>query len=384
MTGSSVLSSDLPLSDTFRYIHGPLVEENAPGHLGHGTLADTLRERLRRSDGGAFLVTGFRGVGKTTLVRSTLRALAREDTRRRYLTVSLNVARPISSNEFLFAVMRRVVETLDDTGLLGALEEPIRKSILLAYARTSMSLTARSEEGHELARSFAAAGQLPFAGLAPKLERNTKTTRSLATEASFLAYADADVEHDFLRIVDLLRWSGHRRSGHPPRRRWRRRRCAPPIHLVVVIDELDKLTSSPRGADCFDEILTVFKNVLTASAAHFIFVAGVDVLDRATTDSTFGIGIFESVFSWRVYVPCIWDGGRNVLREASGWRTTDADSFDLVAGYLEYKGRGVPRRLMQELNDLVLWNDGRPLIHLNPDSRERLSLYADLSTILDT
>ncbi|WP_250282465.1 serine/threonine-protein kinase [Frankia sp. CiP1_Cm_nod2] len=371
------------LSGDFRYVHGPALERDIRGRLGHGRLADTLRARIDRSEGGAFLIAGFRGAGKTTLVRSTLRWLSQYSGNRRYLPVFLNVARPVTSNEFLFAVTRRVVETLDDTGVLAELEEDIRNSILLAYARTSMSLTSRSEEGHELNRTFGANGQLPFAGLAPKLERGTKTTRSLATEASFLTYADGDVEHDFLRIVEML---GRSRS-HGRGRGFRRRRPAAPVHLVVVIDELDKLTSSPRGMESFDEILTVFKNVLTASAAHFIFVAGVDVLDRAVTDSDFGIGIFESVFSWRAYVPCVWDSGTSLLREVCGQGPNNAESVERVANYLDYKGRGVPRRLVQELNDLIVWETFQrtsvPVIRMSPEDVERIGLYADLSDVLN-
>ncbi|MCE0447406.1 hypothetical protein LT493_33845 [Streptomyces tricolor] len=64
----------MPLHRGFRFIHEPLpVGDASIPVLGHGELVGLLRERLVYSHGGTFLVTGFRGVGKTTLV---LRALA--------------------------------------------------------------------------------------------------------------------------------------------------------------------------------------------------------------------------------------------------------------------------------------------------------------------
>ena len=63
----------VPLHRGFRYIHEPLpVGDTSIPVLGHEELVGPLRERLVYSHGGTFLITGFRGVGKTTLV---LRAL---------------------------------------------------------------------------------------------------------------------------------------------------------------------------------------------------------------------------------------------------------------------------------------------------------------------
>ncbi|MGF7236794.1 MAG: protein kinase domain-containing protein [Frankia sp.] len=375
--------------------------------LQHRELGEVLRHRIHRSDGGAFLLAGFRGAGKTTLIRSTVRRLVDEESGRRYLPVFLNIARPMTTEEFLFSVIRRVVETLDDTGLLEALPEAVRNSILLAYARTSLSLTSRSGEDHEASRSLSVGLSLPFAGVAPKLDRGTKTTRSLAMEASFLTYSSADVEHDFVRIVELLAGrgggsvpgpGGARASvDGPPRRarRWPRRtagqragrRGGPlPVQVVVVIDELDKLTSTEAGRDCIDGVLAAFKNILTAAGAHFIFVTGIDLLDRAVADSRAGIGIYESVFSWLAYVPCFWQSAGTLMNSAV---RSDPDgsaphgaTLDLVCGYLEYKGRGVPRRLMQELYGLLRWVDGAPVIVIAAEDFSRFSLYAEMSLML--
>ncbi|WP_239333897.1 serine/threonine-protein kinase [Frankia sp. CiP3] len=322
-----------------------------------------------------------------------MRELVDQTAGRRYLPVFLNIARPMSTEEFLFSVIRRVVESLDDSGLLVTLPAAVRNSVLLAYARTSLSLTSRASEDREVARSIGVGAAVQFAGLTPKLERGTKTTRSLATEASFLTYSGADVEHDFLRIVELLGSVGSGGFGPALRRaqpvRFRRRRrgiAALPIHVVVVLDELDKLTSSEDGRVSLHAVLTAFKNVLTAPGVHFVFVAGVDLLDQAVADSRSGIGIYESVFSWTAYVPCLWQAASalvgELIRSPGRGRMVDTQIFELICDYLEYKGRGVPRRLTQELYSLLAWDNGTPYIRISSNDMNRFALYAELAEIL--
>ncbi|MEV7240058.1 hypothetical protein AB0N92_02180 [Streptomyces sp. NPDC093248] len=128
-----------------------------------------------------------------------------------------------------------------------------------------------------------------------------RRTRSRTTEAAFLAYSETDVEHDLVRIIQLL--SG--RDGRPALRgRLRRARPRLRIHPVVVLDEIDKLTDDGDDAIAdLERLLGSLKNVLTARGAHFILVAGPDLNDRALTDADRGNGLYESVFAWRMYVP---------------------------------------------------------------------------------
>ncbi len=396
VSDQSPSAGGMRLDDDFRYVHGPVVGDSIMSSLHHRALSTSLRERIHRSDGGAFLIAGFRGAGKTTLVRSCVRELVDQTAGRRYLPVFLNIARPMSTEEFLFSVIRRVVESLDDSGLLVTLPAAVRNSVLLAYARTSLSLTSRASEDREVTRSIGVGAAVQFAGLTPKLERGTKTTRSLATEASFLTYSGADVEHDFLRIVELLSSVGSggfgpvlRRAQPTARRRLRRRGrgiAALPIHVVVVLDELDKLTSSEDGRVSLNAVLTAFKNVLTVPGVHFVFVAGVDLFDQAVADGRSGIGIYESVFSWTTYVPCLWQAAAALLseliRSPTNGRLVDTQIFELICDYLEYKGRGVPRRLTQELYSLLAWDNGTPFIRISSDDMDRFTLYAELAEIL--
>lgn len=76
----------------------------------------------------------------------------------------------------------------------------------------------------------------------------------------------------------------------------------PRLRLVVVLDEVDKLTVDDRGMAAVEELLSGTKNVLTMSGAHFLVIAGPDLQDRALRDAARSTGIYESVFGWRLYV----------------------------------------------------------------------------------
>lgn len=350
----------------FRYVHEPLatLDESMPS-LGHAELRQELVERLRRSTGGAMLVGGFRGAGKTSLVRQATNEAITAAADNSWVVLQLDVARPVSTTDLLYTIMRRLYEELDDRGVLARLGAKIRDAVGLAYLRTSASVATKKAEERERtttvgASSFPAGLSAVLAGLAPKLERASKRTDSLSTDVAFLTYADSDVEHDFLRIVSLLRttplkaptWWG----------RWRGR-TDPPVRVIVILDELDKLTDDPAGAQCLDELLASLKNILATSGVYFIFVAGADLLDRALTDSEHGNGLFESVFAWNAYVPCLWAGPRRLIEGVV--RPRAGQDVDQLRGYLEYKARGIPRRLFQELNAVraVGWGQCAAEIH---------------------
>ena len=61
-------------------------------------------------------------------------------------------------------------------------------------------------------------------------------------------------------------------AGRPPLRRrlqpWRRVPSLPRLHLVIVIDEIDKLTADAAGMTAIAELLGGIKNVLTMPGAH--------------------------------------------------------------------------------------------------------------------
>jgi Protein kinase domain len=375
------LPQRIDLVDGFQYVHEPLLDDSGPiPFLGEQAAIRGLRDRIRNSRGGSFLVTGFRGAGKTTAVLRTLEQVeAMEPDTLDYLPVVLNVARPVGLDELLFEVVRRLFEALIDKGILDGLAPDVRDQLILSYARTSLSFKeTRSETSERGATVGLDGGAIP---LAPKLGLSRAHSKSLATEAAFLAYSHGDVEHDFLRILDLLN-----RPQQPPASRWKRlawrmrggARGTWQGRVVVVLDELDKLTGE-EGEQTVMTLLSGLKNILTTSHVHFIFVGGPELHDASMRDASRGNSVFESVFAYRLYVPCLWEASDRLLERVLAPGGVTAEQRDVLRDFLDYKARGIPRLLLQQLNELVRWDrDGRAYLHIDEAAASRIAFYARL------
>ncbi|MEO3755558.1 protein kinase [Streptomyces sp. B6B3] len=399
----------LPLPAHFRYVHEPLpVGEGIIPVLGHEELAKALRERLVHSRGGTFLVTGFQGVGKSTLVNRALAetAAAWEAQGRVLLVTQLNLARSMTPDQLLFAVVRRIFEELDDRKLLPLLPRDVQHSLPTAYTRTSLSFTQTQSETSERTGSLGLGPQPgPLAVFSPLGVSRTRA-RSSATEAAFLAYSETDVEHDLVRIIQLLDGSRRRADGAPgvpERRRPLRGRGGGPrgraahrmlVHPVVVLDEIDKLTDGrPEAMAEFEELLRRLKGVLTTQGAHFLVVAGPDLHDRAVRWADGCNGVYENVFSWHAYVPCLWDAPERLIdgllpplaAPGATPRGTPLDSVKLMrlTRYLRFKAKGIPRRLLQEFNSFVSWEGTAegPCLRVDQANWARVNLYSRLEEI---
>ena len=160
------LPGRIDLVDGFQYVHEPLLDDSGPiPFLGEQSAIAGLRDRIRNSRGGSFLVTGFRGAGKTTAVLRTLEQVeAMEPDTLDYLPVVLNVARPVGLDELLFEVVRRLFEALIDRGILDGLAPDVRDQLVLSYARTSLSFKeTRSETNDRGATIGLDGGSIPLA-----------------------------------------------------------------------------------------------------------------------------------------------------------------------------------------------------------------------------
>ena len=380
---------DVAVQDTFRYIHEPVRDrDDVLTALDAEMLRTELTERIQHSRGGTFLITGFRGVGKSSLVLRAVDEITRQHAAGGdfVLPVYLSVARATTTERLLFAVVRRVFEAVNEKpALLSRLPPETRQSLLIAYMRTSLAFKETQADARERGAALELGGMRALASLAiPKVSMSAKRTRSLATEAAFLAYSETDVEHDLMRIVKLV----NKELPVAPGRRLLRRRsrhtgASARPHLIIVLDEVDKLTLDRAGLAAVEDLLSGIKNVLTMPGAHFLVVAGPDLHDRAVRDAARGSGIYESVFGWRMYVPCNWDAPEQVLRELAPALTADqAEHMAVLARYLRFRARGVPRRLLQEINGFVGWVDGHPRLRVADANADRVRFYARLEGIL--
>lgn len=210
-------SVSIALKRSFRYIHEPArAEDEVFTSLGNDALMAQLEARIQHSHGGTFLITGFRGVGKSTLVLRALdEIVARSAPSDLVLPVTLSVARTTTTERLLFAIVRRIFEALSDSGALERLPPETRHALIIAYMRTSLAFKETQSEARERAAGIdlsigpgkAMKAVADFA--VPKVSMSAKRSHSLATEAAFLAYSETDVEYDLMRIVSLV----DRKSG---------------------------------------------------------------------------------------------------------------------------------------------------------------------------
>jgi serine/threonine-protein kinase len=82
------------------------------------------------------------------------------------------------------------------------------------------------------------------------------------------------------------------------------------LKIVFVFDELDKLDEAAvAGARPYlDELFGSLKNLFSTSGIKFIFVAGKETQDRWVEDIGRGDSVYESIFAYERYLPCVWSG----------------------------------------------------------------------------
>ena len=87
------------------------------------------------------------------------------------LPISLNVARPKTTEELLFEVVRRAFEALVDGGVLDRLAPEVKRQLLLAYTRTSLSFKSSQSNSVERARAVSLSAAAPILeAVSPKLD----------------------------------------------------------------------------------------------------------------------------------------------------------------------------------------------------------------------
>ena len=386
----------IPLNHDFRYFHEPV-----PGLLsgkwavGRNKLAGELADRIVLSRGGAFLVGGLRGVGKTTFVRLAMHLI--RSSQNRYagtvgrfelVDVWLDISRAIEPVQLLHLVIRHLYLRLKETGLLGRLDTELQKDLNTAFLRTAFEISSRRLSGEERGRGAEVGfGKAPWIGIEflGKLSSSYKKSRSDEEALKYLPYDEKAAEFDILNFARRLQ-----EKVEPELSLWQRllrpfraiAQAAPPIRVVFVLDELDKLENSvdSNRNSPLDPILQSLKTIFSASGFSFVFVGGKEVEERMMEDVSHADSIYESIFAYNLYLPCLWEDQGDILGSClAPDERRDAVSYqETVKGYLRYKGRGIPRRTWREVNKYVWWDDEGPKLILDSKSRRYMELFARL------
>jgi serine/threonine-protein kinase len=390
--GRSAFYVEQCLTAEFRYLHEPLSERHSEDlFVGRDEQVRQFADRIAFSFGGAFLITGFRGVGKTTFVQRTLRILEQQrgDYERlvgpfRVIPVWIGLARPIEPGQLMHLLLRQLYLTLRQRNLFSSLEADVRRDLETAFLRTSFEISRSNKQqmdGSLEAKLPGATGPLGF-----------RRMRSAEEVLRFLPYDDRAAEFDLIAFAERLSRPGPKLSLlRQLRDRLQKRHIGgdrrPPFKIVFVLDELDKLetaaTSSSQSTppSALDDILASLKTIFTTSAFSFVFIAGRELRYRWLADIALGDSIYESVFAHDIYLPCLWQEQQCLVTRSLGSRTSRQEIED-IKSYLAYVGRGIPRRILREMNQLVIWREGKPWFLVDGEKGRRVRTIAKLQAVL--
>jgi len=462
----------VPLKKDFRFAHEPLGSSVNGRFVGRKAELEALALRILFSEGGSFLVTGYRGVGKTSFVNQVVRKLEEIAPwaqsifgETKVISVQLNVARPLAPAELMHHIIRRLYEELREQKLLPRLNTSLQDELKLAYDRTSFnmkrSLGEETETGVGLEQAGFGAGW--FAALKGSLSYKKKFNEG--SEYEFLGYDDKAAEHDIVAVARKLI------NAFEPRQKLFSRlasivteqNASPKTRLLIVFvfDELDKLeefTITKKGGRLttpIDELLGSLKNVFTTSGVSFVFVAGKDTQERWLEDLGKGDSVYESVFAYDKYLPCMWSDVNELCDGFVDWQSLpQSEKYCVSCGaaadaravacskcqqefpsptviiaptenrppskspckhcssspseemfcsscgcylrdaraaqsvfadfkkYLDFRGRGIPRRIIRGFNEYVMWNGEQPILVFSKNDIRRIRVYAELRDLL--
>lgn len=84
-----------------------------------------------------------------------------------------------------------------------------------------------------------------------------------------------------------------------------------------------------------------------------------------------------------MYVPCVWDAPDRLIADViHAGAPADASTVRSLVQYLRFKARGVPRRLLQEVNSFIAWEENSPRLRIGAADIDRVEFYARLERIL--
>jgi hypothetical protein len=318
----------------------------------------------RRPLGGATLVTGFRGVGKSTLVNKVLFDVslaglyglpfadtpgwgpfdinklgaaiktaeqgrpipaARGGVPRLYVPVHIDVANAIERRDLMERVLRRTYFALSRYQI-GALRPDLMRRARLAYIRTlgklEASSTAKVNEKLTSALGATLDGLSKMEVTAQQEMEFAETLKLIAEDLSIEEMEDelvdlgaelSDGVHGVIssagqRLVDTV---AHARShGYLRLRQLFQGDAGRQVHLVFIFDELDKL-DDPGAANATPgtalaktaDVIRQLKILFSTTGLSAVVVGGVVAEERWLDEITERDPLLRSVFSRHVYVP---------------------------------------------------------------------------------
>lgn len=376
-------------------VTSPLAEDEMSHYARQGDRPLELAYQIIK-DSGAILVTGYRGVGKSTFINAALKNIAEIERHHlegysvKIVPIQMNIAKISSAGGILRLSIRAIYREFQklEQEKKNYLTVEENKHLTFAYLRASYKVDLSQEEALSRSKSFNAAfgfkpldflsGPLKFymGGFFPELqyklakdwnERMDQTIR-------LLDYDEDRAEEDIVQLVNML--SKERNIDGQDFR----------IKLVFIFDEMDKMDVE-KGQDV---LIGQLKNLLLTRHAVFLLVTSKEfyymlLADRRKEDSILG-----SVFSSVVTVPMfgadetleLLKGFLDDISELSG---NESKFLEYLARYLTYQSRGLPREIIRELRSYQKWIEEtlQPYITDLYLPSTTLEIYSDIQLVVE-
>ena len=346
-------------------------------------MADRLARQIVRGDG-VILITGYRGVGKSTFINATLTRIKLaednqiEDPPWKVVPIQMNVAKASNVESALRLCIRSIHRTLSqNTKWQGILLGNELRHLELANLRASFKVSMSQAEALSISRSLHAelgfnfgemlVGPLKnlFSGILPKLSQKTSKewNRTLDSTISLLDYDEDRAEEDIVRFINLLS------TPRPFEGRNVR------VKLVFIFDELDKMEVEIGQ----NALIKQLKNLFLTRNTVFLLVTSKEFYYMLLEDRKKEDSILGSYFSSVITVPLFDSNSTFVLLTklfAEETNLSDKERKFIIdlARYLTYKAHGLPREIIRELRTLQQWVKGTLMTYLS----ERHMLLGDI------
>ena len=388
-------------------------------------LVNSISNEIGYSKGGCFLITGYRGVGKTSFLNKVLQTTDEKLSEKTIiLPVRLSLARGYSTNKLLRRLIREMFYALTKSEIYKSLDPVSRKQADIAFLRTSHQVKTGLAQGlkhaithHETeARRDSMTGKIgvehltgAFASFDGKkeIEKSTGTSETneksseLGIELEFLEYDDEIAETDLANMIDLLHNTKVKvgeesetittQRKRRPMRIWeliarvfpntkmlietseiKKTDIYKSIKLIFVLDEIDKMSFAEA-----DRIFRSLKNLFLQGNAFFFVVAGkafhYEWLRKRTSEDD----IFFSIFTRIVHIPLF----NKTEFDQVAKRLSDRFPDNLLT-HLKYKAKGTPREFFRELSPFVDWSEAIPNLLLLDSAQKAIKISEKLYPII--
>jgi serine/threonine protein kinase len=413
--------SKIRLRQDFQYLHEPISFMDNNSDINQYYLAryiehekneeEKFTNRLLFSNGGAFLLAGYRGVGKTSFINKAIYDLKKKLNNGgsvEVVDIHLSLARHVTPAYLMFLVIRNLYFRLREKNIFSKLSPSLQDEILLAYQRTMMNIGGKVNQNSEYGLSL---GDMQILGILSKFGVDLKKSKGREISSSFLPYDDKQAEHDIISLSRKL-LDGYSEPSNPYIKNL--------YHLVglsikntqlkiiCVLDELDKLDESTQANEESDiskssdliknendgkskevdgkrdvtvfGIIRALKNVFTTSGISFVFIAGKELHEKVIEDIRRGESIYESVFAFDKYLPVLWSKTEaictQIMERIKG--DTNKEIIEKFIKYLDFEGRGIPRRILRTFNKYVNADETSHILEFTRIDARRIRFYSGL------